>query len=84
MPALLLRASLYSHPNLHSKLRQLGQGDVLPRIQGIERLRDRSLHLVHQLPPSPMKQPPAESEIASIRVKVISQRLRQIVIVMVL
>lgn len=84
MPAFLLRASLYPLPDLHGELRQHGQGDVLPRVQGIKCLRDRGLHLIHQLPPSTVKQPPAESEIPSIGIKVVPQRMCGIVVVMIL
>lgn len=84
LPSLLLRTTLNILPDLQRKLRQPRQRDIFARVKRAEDLGDCRPNLLHQFPPTPVKQPPAEGKIAPIGFKVISKCLSQIIIIMVL
>lgn len=79
-PSLFLGMSFHLPPNLQSQVRQRGQTDIFARVQRTENFLHSGLHTGHQLLPSAMKQPPAESKVSPVGLKVITQCLRQVII----
>ena len=81
IPPFKLGTALNDLADSQGTLGQLGQGDIFTGVQRTKDFRDGDTDLVHHFFPPAMQQPPAKSEIAAIGLKVISESLCEIIIV---
>ena len=81
---LLLGLALDPFSDFQRQLGQFRQRDILPGVERAEDLGHGRLYLRHEILPATVQEPPAERQISPIGLKVIAQRLREVIVVMVL
>jgi hypothetical protein len=81
IPSLFLGISFHLPANLEGQLRQLGETDIFTRVKRTEDLLHGRLNSCDQLLPASVQQPPAESQVSPVCLKVIAEGLSQLVVV---
>jgi hypothetical protein len=84
VPSLFFCGTLDTLPHLECQLTELLYRDFLARVEQTEDFLHSDSHFLNQLDAAPMQQPPAQAQIASVRLEVVAVGLLEIVIVVVL
>lgn len=81
IPSLFLSISFHLPANLKGQLRQLGETNVFTGVKGAKDLLHRRLNPCYELLPASVQQPPAESQVSPVGLKVVAEGLSQLIIV---